>query len=37
MDIREMGCEYMNYIELIPNHAGLGIIDIKIFGSLLAS
>jgi hypothetical protein len=37
MDIREMDCEYMNCIELIQNHAGLGIIDIKNFGSLLAS
>jgi hypothetical protein len=37
MDIREMGCECMKYIDLNQSHAGLGIIDVKPFGSLLAS
>jgi hypothetical protein len=37
MDIREMGCECMKYIELYQNHAGLDIIDVKPFGSLVAS
>jgi hypothetical protein len=34
MDISEMGCEYMNYTELTQNHASLGIIGVKPFGSL---
>jgi hypothetical protein len=32
-----MGSECMNCIELITNRAGLGIIDVKPSGSLVAS